>query len=585
MRKSYSTDPVASRLLDLLVADLGVARAYPREEAREYYSIDPYRLKCELQADNLLSKYIFQEDVFKGTEVTEKSIKKFMDNQETLGPLPPTQDSRILDILMRARGWLQETLQEYNEEEHLGYCYFPRKASVGTPRRKATLQHRWLHGLTGSEAHLDWFNHRYLPWLQSSAPRRRLYDGNIVTESVDELNATFVPKTWKSLRMIVPNSGIGGLYSNGLGKVLEMRLRRRGYDIRKLSDIHKSLAQKSSIDDTLATVDQSMASDNITLDVVDKLLPATWAKVLKRGRIGLLKLPSGEYLETETFSMMGVGFTFPLQTLIFLSVVHACYDHKYCGRWRAAPERTISVFGDDLICPREIRPEVELAFAYLGFKINQEKTFWTGGFKESCGGDYYRGLDVRPAKLPQGGQLGKRRFNVWLIKVFNLLHRRWMLEELPRCFEYLLSLMEKRYVVPPNHSDDAGLKLSLAEAEMLGLRVPRRDIHGTYTITFFKAEPRLIKVEYHDVYLWRKLSQMDNRPWPRRPDWFMHPSDDTYVFIEGSPKEIKGQEVFARRPLLNLTPVPYETFEALAQEDDNPSVDVVQGSTFTWDSE
>lgn len=63
--------------------------------------------------------------------------------------------------------------------------------------------------------------------------------------------------------------------------------------------------------------------------------------------------------------------------------------------------RTVSVFGDDIICPTDCAKSVTAALVFFGFKLNEEKSFVSGKFRESCGGDYFKGLDMRPHYLKE----------------------------------------------------------------------------------------------------------------------------------------------------------------------------------------
>jgi hypothetical protein len=59
----------------------------------------------------------------------------------------------------------------------------------------------------------------------------------------------------------------------------------------------------------------------------------------------------------------------------------------------------VRVFGDDLIVPSDCGHLILGSLRYLGFKVNRNKTFGTGKFRESCGGEYYDGHDVTPVYL------------------------------------------------------------------------------------------------------------------------------------------------------------------------------------------
>ena len=509
---SFNRDQFAEIVSKLLVADLGLAHQYtgaPRGWKMNYTPLDPYAFKKHYQVTEFLKKYSFEKDLYTPPEVKAMSIEKFLDNQKRIENHVISMSPLVKEIVFRARGWIDHLLGDYDLDEHLQECYFPKKASVGTSRKNATLSYRWQRGITGSQYHLDWFNRVYLPWqshydeLDSRRP-----DLSSEQRVVTELPATLVEKTYKSERMIVPNSGVGGLYSNGIGAVMVKRLRAGGYDVKVLPDVHKRLAQAASRNGHSATVDQTLASDNITTEHVELLLSMRWAKVLLNGRIGTLVI-DGTPMETKTMSTMGIGFTFPLQMVIFLGLTHACLD--YYRESGSVENPRISVFGDDLICPVEIRNLLTEVFVSLGFKFNEEKSFWCGPFRESCGGDYYRGFDVRPAYLPRWkGHGSKRSLEAYLYKVYNVIKKRWMLEEVPSTLAFVVDQIQaycrdKPFVVPPSFGDDSGLRLTLSEIHKMDLRYPKRDEHGTYYFDRLGFIASLKEEKNHDYYYWERL--------------------------------------------------------------------------------
>jgi hypothetical protein len=85
---------------------------------------------------------------------------------------------------------------------------------------------------------------------------------------------------------------------------------------------------------------------------------------------------------------MGNGFTFELETLIFFAL-----SHSVCKR--IVDEPFISVYGDDIIIPTGCSEAVIAFLRLCGFSINKEKSFTTGLFRESCGGDFFDGVPVR----------------------------------------------------------------------------------------------------------------------------------------------------------------------------------------------
>jgi len=195
---------------------------------------------------------------------------------------------------------------------------------------------------------------------------------------------SFVPKNAKTYRGVVVEPVLNGMFQMGLGDRLSRRLRAfAGQDIRDQTR-NQRLALEGSLLGQLATIDLSSASDTIASELVYHLLPVDWACFLAIGRTPSVRY-SGKSILLEKFCSMGNGYTFPLETLIFWALTSAV-----CG------EDTVSVYGDDIICPCSRYEDVCELLHACGFVPNRAKSFHTGPFRESCGKDYFRGIDVRP---------------------------------------------------------------------------------------------------------------------------------------------------------------------------------------------
>jgi hypothetical protein len=88
------------------------------------------------------------------------------------------------------------------------------------------------------------------------------------------------------------------------------------------------------------------------------------------------------------FCSMGNGFCFPLETLIFAACCHSV------GAGIAGTD--FSVYGDDIILRKAFAGDALKLLRVLGFSPNASKTFISGPFRESCGADWFGGVDVRP---------------------------------------------------------------------------------------------------------------------------------------------------------------------------------------------
>lgn len=209
-------------------------------------------------------------------------------------------------------------------------------------------------------------------------------------ELCDYNKISFVPKTAKTLRSIAVEPLLNTFVQKGIDQVMRQNLKRLGIDLSDQS-INSEFARLGSLnwrdDDTFCTIDLESASDSISIELVRHLLPPEWFDLLDRTR-------SPAYLHDEhkvrynKFCSMGNGFCFPLETLIFASIVHSCGG--------GIPGRDYLVYGDDIVVRKSIFDEVVSTLLAFGFKVNPAKTFSEGPFRESCGRDWFGGKDVRP---------------------------------------------------------------------------------------------------------------------------------------------------------------------------------------------
>jgi len=175
---------------------------------------------------------------------------------------------------------------------------------------------------------------------------------------------------------------------------------------------------------------------------------------------------------------------------------------------------TVSVFGDDLIYDKEMHETVLRVFPKLGLVINEDKTFAEGGFRESCGYDYYHGVDVRPFHLARSDgdvSCNRRRFEAYLYKAFNGLKRRWHLEELPATFCMIVNEIKKLrkgsdpLVVPTDYPDTSGLKLTLREIEQLDMKAPNRNRNMSWNFRYLAFNAKYREEPRHTPYYFQKL--------------------------------------------------------------------------------
>lgn len=202
-----------------------------------------------------------------------------------------------------------------------------------------------------------------------------------------------VPKTALTDRSCAKEPSINAFVQLGLGGVIRRRLLKRGIDLGRSQDLHKSIAMESSITGLNATIDLSNASDTVSCNLVQLLVPTLWWQALDQAR-SRSTVVDGRTMRLEKFSSMGNGFTFELETVLFFAIVCSVSSELL-------PGVNVHVYGDDIIVPSTHVRDVIAALSFFGFQTNSRKTFVTGPFRESCGGDFFMGSDVRPIFLKE----------------------------------------------------------------------------------------------------------------------------------------------------------------------------------------
>ncbi len=204
---------------------------------------------------------------------------------------------------------------------------------------------------------------------------------------------TTVPKTSVTDRGIAIEGSLNVYFQLAVGTALRNRLKRScGWDLDVAQDIHRKMACLGSIDGSFSTLDLSNASDTVSKSLVRILFNNTrWLSVFEDLRSSHTFV-DGRWHLLEKFSSMGNGFTFELETLIFAAV--CCEVAKLCG-YEGQLGRDVFVFGDDLIVPGGSSNLLIRTLSWLGFSINEAKSFVDGPFRESCGEDFFDGVNVR----------------------------------------------------------------------------------------------------------------------------------------------------------------------------------------------
>lgn len=205
-----------------------------------------------------------------------------------------------------------------------------------------------------------------------------------------------VPKSETTMRTAFTEPLMNMSTQLACGAYVQGALRAVGLDITTQQDKNKDLAREGSISGRLATLDLKSASDLIQPALIAELWPSVWFDLLSTCRSEYGRIyENGDYVKLNMMSTMGNGFTFPVMTLTLLALVYATQSKRLKRRFFVDYADT-AVYGDDIIVPIEDYDELCEVLRHAGLVVNLDKSYASGVFRESCGGDFAMGYDITP---------------------------------------------------------------------------------------------------------------------------------------------------------------------------------------------
>lgn len=340
----------------------------------------------------------------------------------------------------------------------------------------------------GSEFVRSWYESSVsrIPLCEAAEMARKARHGDILVHNCG--NATFVPKSYSKRRLVVTEPSLNTYFQLGLGKEMERVLRKHtGISFDTQPGLNAELARLGSLNGSYATMDLTQCSDYISRALVEFIFPPTivrWVNIL---RTKSTCFGPTEVVDLNMVSTMGNGFTFPLQTILLVACVLGVYDtlgiRTYDGE-----NRTYGVFGDDIVVKEEAYHLLSKVLQSLGLKVNQDKSYFSGSFRESCGADYYLGTNVR------GVYLKRYSSDQDLFSCFNRLSL-WSAThdiKIDRTLSAILSLIEgPKPMVPPDESVTAGIIIP---------EFPFRDSDGSFEYYPYRPIPHSLNFEPWELW-------------------------------------------------------------------------------------
>jgi hypothetical protein len=182
---------------------------------------------------------------------------------------------------------------------------------------------------------------------------------------------------------------------------------------------NREMARIGSTTGKLATLDLSEASDRVSNQLVRVMLRnfPHLHRAVDASRSRRADVPGHGVIRLAKFASMGSALTFPIEAMVFTTLAFMAMSRadghplsfRYLSRWRSL----VRVYGDDIIVPAQYAIPVSQMLDTFGLKVNENKSYWTGGFRESCGKDYFAGHDVSvvrfrevfPSNRDQAGEI------------------------------------------------------------------------------------------------------------------------------------------------------------------------------------
>lgn len=335
---------------------------------------------------------VFKKLSLKPSDQAKLELSAYKKYERIENEIRDSFDSRKLHLLSLVSHFLLYDLGSFDPLSITG------KHGPGSVYEQMTPNDKWRY-LMGCLFHADplkgtiypeLFCLENLPLIEASSARSRVIS---------------VPKNSTSVRLITVEPFLRQFVQGGLNTYLRDFISRNRYlanclDLRDQS-ANQKLALGSSLTRELSTIDLSSASDSISLSLCDEVFGRyeNFYQVLMSSRSPESEF-NGVKFTLRKYAGMGNATTFPIQSIIYAAILIAAY-HDMSGikptvNSMSRASRLIRCFGDDLIVPSTMYEKATEWLTDFGFTVNLDKSFTNGYFRESCGVDAYKGVDITP---------------------------------------------------------------------------------------------------------------------------------------------------------------------------------------------
>lgn len=290
-----------------------------------------------------------------------------------------------------------------------------------------------------------------------------------------------VPKTQKTPRIIAIEPTCMQYVQQGILERFVEAIERRD-NLRNLIGFmdqgpNQALAHDGSLSGELATLDLSEASDRVSVLLVAIMLRnhPHLARAVAATRSTKADVPGYGVIPLSKYASMGSALCFPIESMVFMTCVFLGISRQLSEPVSQKMIKSflgqVRTYGDDIIVPVRFVDSVVATLTEYGFKVNANKSFWTGKFRESCGKWYYAGEEVTPIRLREMLPSQRRHVPgiVSAVSLRNQLYKAGYWQTV----DYVDSLMERLIPYPAVSETSAGL----GKVSFLGYQIQKWDTH------------------------------------------------------------------------------------------------------------
>lgn len=219
-----------------------------------------------------------------------------------------------------------------------------------------------------------------------------------------------VPKDFRGPRLISAEPLETQWLQQGQARAMMEKIERhpltKGYVNFTSQEVNRQLALSSSVSGDYTTLDLKDASDRVSVTLCRKIFDWESWKALSATRSVETNIgPLGINVPLNMFSPMGSAVCFPIESLVFYSLVlGAIHRHVYPRQYVTYKSLrpllgSVYVYGDDIVVRSQFTDLAISTLTQAGLTVNLTKCCTGPRFRESCGLDAYCGQVVTPVRL------------------------------------------------------------------------------------------------------------------------------------------------------------------------------------------